>query len=520
MSPQTRRAKAQSPESAAIGETALATATPPLVLALDVGSSSVRAVVFDRWGRAVREARARRPHTLRTASDGTVEADPHALLAAVASCLDEVLARVREGRQTIAAVGMCTLVSNVLGVDREGHLLTPMYTYADTRPAREVETLRRHFDEREVHRRTGCRFHTSYRPARFLWLRRTQPDLVRRVARWVSFGEFLELQLFGETAVTYSVASWTGLLDRHRLCWDEALLEFLGVPPDQLSPLTDVGRPRQGLRPSYARRWPELKEVPWFPAVGDGAAANVGSGCVTLHRVALTIGTTSALRAVVTGAVPEVPWGLWCYRVDARRSLPGGALSEGGNVLAWIRRTLQLPDEATLMEALAARPPDAHGLTVLPFWAGERSPGWHEHARAVICGLSLAHTPLDLLQAGLEAVTYRLATVFDLLRPLLPAEVHVIAGGGGLHHVPVWPQMLADVLGLPVAVSAVTETSARGVALLALEALGELRDLTEAPLYLGPTYEPDPARHARYQEARKRQERLYNVLMEGSGLFV
>ena len=80
--------------------------------------------------------------------------------------------------------------------------------------------------------------------------------------------------------------------------------------------------------------------------------------------------------------------------------------------------------------------------------------------------------------------------------------------------------MLADVLGLPVAVSAVTETSARGVALLALEALGELRDLTEAPLYLGPTYEPDPARHARYQEARKRQERLYNVLMEGSWLFV
>ena len=495
-----------------------ATAEAPLVLALDVGSSSARAAVFDRLGRQVEGFLARRSYRLTTAADGTAEADARALFDAVASCVDEVLARVRSAGQRIHAVGICTFVSNVLGVNSEGEPLTPVYTYADTRPAAEVEVLRHHFDEREIHQRTGCRFHTSYLPARFLWLQRTQPHLLPRVARWISFGEFIEWRLFGDAAVSYSVASWTGLLDRHRLCWDEPLLAFLPIEPTHLSPLTDVSSPRRGLRSPYAERWPELKDVPWFPAVGDGAAANVGSGCVTPERVALTIGTTSALRVVVTGPLQMVPWGLWCYRVDGRRSLPGGALSEGGNVLTWMRRTLQLPELDELNRVLSSRSPDVHGITVLPFWAGERSPGWHENARAVLYGLTLGHTPVDLLQAGLEAVSYRLAAVFELLRPLLPSQVEIVAGGGALHHIRVWPQMLADVLGYPVVLSGVEEISARGVALLVLEALGVLNDVTEAPFFAGTVYVPDSQRHERYQEARYRQERLYRLLAKHTGI--
>lgn len=486
---------------------------PPLILSLDIGTSSIRALLFDAQGRPVRGMAARGAYVLHTSAEGAAEADPDDMLRVVEGCIDEVLVRAGSLAEHIAGVASCSLVSNVLGVDAQGRPITPVYTYADTRPTAEVDILRERFDERAVHRRTGCRFHTSYLPARFLWLQRTRPDLLRRAHRWVSIGEYLEMRLFGEAAVSYSVASWTGLLDRNRLRWDEALLDALPIGEEHLSPLRDVSAPRQGLRSPYAERWPALRDVPWFPTVGDGAAANVGSGCVTPERVALTVGTTSAMRAVTTDTIEEVPWGLWCYRVDGRRSLPGGALSEGGNVFAWMRRTLHLPEGEDLDAALAAMEPDAHGLTVLPFIAGERSPGWHEDARATIHGLTQAHTPLDILRAGLEAVAYRLAAVFDLLKPILPKRVQIVGSGGGMQHSRTWVQIMADVLGQPVLISAVEETAARGAALLALESLGILAGIESTPLIVGETYRPNMAYHERYRAARERQDALYHLLL-------
>jgi len=483
------------------------------VLALDLGTSSVRAALFDRLGRFVEGLEVQLAHRFRTTAEGASEANADALLELVWQCIDGVLGQAGGLTPHIAGVAACTFVSNILGVDGAGQAVTPLTTYADTRAASEVAGLRAEFDEAAVHDRTGCHFHPSYLPARFRWLARTQPDLFRQVARWVSIGEYLELKLFGEAAVSYSVASWTGLLDRHRLTWDEPLLAALPVSREQLSPLTDVGVPRRGLRPEFARRWLALRDVPWFPAVGDGAAANVGSGCVSPQRVALTVGTSSAMRVVTDRPVPHVPPGLWCYRVDRRRSLPGGALSEGGNVFAWMRETLRLGDVSEIEQALAGMEPDAHGLTVLPFLAGERSPGWAGHARATIHGLSLATTSLEILRAGLEAVAYRIALVFELLRPLLPADVQIVASGGALLSSPAWLQIMTDVLGRPVAVSQVEEASARGAALLALEALGALENLAEAPAFIGMVHEPDPERHARYREAVERQKELYEKLI-------
>lgn len=488
-------------------------AEPPLILALDIGTSSVRAALYDRLGRAVEGAEMREPHQIYTTVEGAAETDADALLAIVWRCLDGALFRAGPLATQIRGVATCTFVSNVLGIDATGQAVTPVTLYADTRAASEVARLKAKFDEAAVHDRTGCHFHSSYLPARFLWLARARPDLFRQAARWVSIGEYLELKLFGATAVSYSVASWTGLLDRHRLAWDEVLLAALPVRIEQLSPLTDVNVPRYGLRPEFAARWPALRHVPWFPAVGDGATANIGSGCVSPARVALTVGTTSALRAVVDGPVPHVPAGLWCYRVDRQRSLPGGALTEGGNLFTWMRATLQLGDLAKLEPALAAMEPDAHGLTVLPFLAGERSPGWVDHARATLHGLSLATTPLDILRAGLEAIAYRIALVFERLRALLPADPQVIASGRALLSSPSWLQIMADVLGRPVAASAIQDASGRGAALLALEALGVLSRLDEAPDYVGPTCQPDLGHHDRYREAMQRQQALYEKLV-------
>ena len=395
-------------------------AEAPFILALDVGSSSLRAMIFDRWGRSVEGVEARQSHTLTFGSDGEASTDPDALIDLLTDCIDAALHLAGPLAAGIAGVAGCSLAGTLLGVDETGRPVTPLITYADTRAASEAAALRAELDEPYFHQRTGTRFHPSYWPAQLRWFQRSRPELFGRVARWMTWGEYLETCLFGQGATSVSAASWSGLLHREHPDWDPQLVAVLPVTEAQLPQLVDPSTPRRGLLGEFTTRWPALQEAPWFPMIGDGAAANVGSGCALPGRVALTVGTTTALRAVVTDPTVGLPAGLWCYRVDSRRLLPGGALTEGGGVFAWLRQTLQLGESAQLEAALARGEPDAHGLTVLPFFAGERSPGWAGDARATIHGLSLATRPEDIARAGLEAVALRIALVYNQLRSVLP----------------------------------------------------------------------------------------------------
>ena len=483
----------------------------PLVLAIDVGSSSARALLYDARGRAVDGVLAQAAYALTVAADGASELDPKAVLACVGECIDAALQQAGPLAAEIRAVGCDTLASTFLALDDAGRPLTPVITYADTRNAPDALALQHAFDEAVVHDRTGCLLRTSYWPARLAWLRRTRPEVWSGAAAWVTLGEWLEREWFGVNRVSTSAAAWTGLLDRRTLEWDAPLLATLGASPDQFAPLVDVSTPARGLREPYVRRWPALCDVPWFPAIGDGAAANIGSGCVGPDRVALTLGTTGALR-VVLPEVAVMPPGLWCYRVDGARALLGGATSEGGNVYAWLSQTLRLGDADTVEAQLAAQAPDGHGLTVLPFVAGERSPGWAGDVPATFHGLTLATTPIGILRAGLEAVAYRFALILQSL-PLVNASQPLIASGGALQRSPAWAQIFADVLGREVVLSAEPEATSRGVAVLALEALGHTAD----PASTGRVFAPIDAHHRRYAEAVRRQQMLYERVIPGRG---
>lgn len=489
----------------------------PTVLTVDIGSSSTRAILFDAQAQVVDDLSEQRPARMTTTPNGGVVIDADAVVETVAEVIDALLERAGERGKGIAAVAFDTLVGNVLGVDEDGDAITPVYTYADTRNAPDAQELRHELGPdgaAAAHDRTGCLIHTSYLPARFRWLARTEPELFGRVARWVSLGEYLYFRLFGEWRVSYSAAAWSGLLNRRELTWDATWLERLPVNEDQLSPLGDLDQPCSGLQAPWAERWPALAQVPWLLPVGDGAAANIGSGCSSPARIALTMGTTGAMRVVVDPGLAQVPAGLWLYRVDAARGLLGGATTEGGNVYAWLSEMLQLPQAEELQAELAARPPAAHGLTFLPFVSGERAPGWREDARAAITGLSLHTRPADVVQAALEAIAYRFTLIYQRIQPHLSDDHSIIASGGGLLSSPAWLQIMADALGRPLHTLAEREGTSRGLALLALEQLGVVRHAEEIPTALGKTYLPDAKRHALHQGALARQVALYERLLK------
>ncbi len=495
-------------------------AEAPLILTIDVGSSSVRASLYDGRAFPIRDLEVKIPYQLDTTPDGGVEKDPNELLKLIFQAVDELLLQAGGLASKIEGVAIDTFWHGLLGIDQKGKALTPVITWADTRSSTAATQLKHELNEQDIHNRTGCLIHASYFPAKLRWLATSQPEIFSKVARWMSIGEYLYLKIFGETRISVSMASGTGLLDRGKCIWDGELLKFLKISPGQLSPIGDLNTPQIGLLSEFAKRWPALARVKWFLPIGDGASGNLGSGCFSPERLALMVGTSGAMRVVCEANDAEilVPWGLWCYRADTQRYVLGGALSEGGNMFAWMRQTLQLPAIADVEIELSRMEPAGHGLTVLPFLSGERAPGWASQARATISGLSLNTNALEILRAGLESIAYRFGLIYELLQPILPESAEIVASGGALLHSPTWLQIIADVLNRPVIASGEQEASSRGAALLALEqlqAFGKNRGLESAEYDFGQTYQPNAANHTRYQEAMAEQRTLYEVLVKG-----
>src|SRR5256712_2237056 len=270
---------------------------PPMVIALDVGTSSTRASLYDSAGHPIPGRMRQVPYEPTVTPDGGVEHDATRLLEAVAACLDGVLAG---HKAPIRAVAVTTFWHGLLGFDGRGHPVTPISMRADTRSVPDARLLGAALDDAAVHARTGCHLHASYWPAKLRWLSRERPAEIRRVARWASFGEHLELKMFGEASTSVSMASATRLPDQPTARWDPEALAAAEIDEARLFPLRDWTEARRGLRAPWAIRWPALRGVEWLPAVGDGAAGNIGADCLDPSRVALNVGTSAALRVVTT----------------------------------------------------------------------------------------------------------------------------------------------------------------------------------------------------------------------------
>jgi gluconokinase len=486
----------------------------PIVLAFDVGTSGVRAALFDGRGDEIEGSQTALSSNLHPELAAGGDADAQLLSELVAGALDAAVARAENLVSRIDYLAASCFWHSLVGVDDQGRSVTPLFGWADTRAAVAVSELRSKFDEIKVHARTGARFHPSYWPAKLLWLRRNRSELFDQAKRWLSFSDYLSLQLFGEATTSVSMASATGLFDQTTCKWDRELLETLNISVEQLAPIARPGKTYQRLREEYALRWPLLDRAAWFPAIGDGAANNIGSGCVELDRITLMIGTSGALRALFAGSPPEfLPPELFCYRADRDRLVIGGALSDGGGLYRWMKETLALSyDDDEIEQALAGMEPDAHGLTVLPFWAGERATGWSSLARGAIAGLAASTKPAEILRAAMEAVCYRFALLAHALDAIAP-NATIVATGNALLASRVWAQMIADVLSRRIELSGAREASCRGAALLALEAIGKIDGIEAINSEFGEVFEPDMTRHAIYARAIERQQELYNKLM-------
>ncbi len=474
---------------------------------------------------AIPGALARRPRHLVATEPGQATFDAADYLSDLVACVDEVQAGgYLEG---VSDVALDCQWHSLLAVDRDGSAVTDVISWADTRPARprlEGPDLTPEALE-DLRQRTGCASAPMYWTWRVPWLMEGLPDGAGELSfpRFLGLSEYVGLELLGDASMSVSMASGTGLLSTLSRQWDEGALELAGVGPSALPELASPGWEGR-LSGDWRQRWPELGGARWHPAMGDGAAANLGVGCDGPRRAAITIGTSAAVRVVSANgpaprgpvplqspgtvpasgpapALPHLPAGLWRYCVDHERVVTGAAFSSGGQLYEWALSLWQGPsgsgpavapghNEAptsltgsgeghqgggagpavsVMFDVEVPVAAGSDGVLVLPWQGGTRPPAPLVPAgRGAVVGLGFGHSGAHIVSASVEAVCFQLAGGLADLESSSGPGLEVIVNGGAVERSTWWRGRLAATLGRGVLFSSVPETTARGAVAAAL----------------------------------------------------
>jgi gluconokinase len=486
----------------------------PLVLGVDIGTTSTKVVAFDHRGTAV--ATAGHGYPLEEPSPGFAVQAPEAVVDAVRRCVREVVEEVRPER--VAGLSFSAAMHGLVSLDGDRELLTPMITWADTRARDQAERLREEAGGLALHRRTGTPLHPMSPLPKLVWFAEQEPALHERARHWMGVKEYVVLQLCGELVMDHSMASGTGLMDLSTLQWDDEALDLAGLTPDRLPALVATRTVLSGLLPEVAADLGLEADVPVVVGAGDGPLANLGLGAVGPGVAACSIGTSGALRVMVDEPAVDELGRVFCYALTEDRWVVGGAINNGGVVLDWVGDALA-PDlgdgaQERLLELASRAPVGSGGLVVLPYLLSERAPHWSAVPRGAYVGLGRGHRREHLVRAALEGVGQQLALVLASMRGA-GLVVDEVRATGGFTRSDVVRQLLADVLGLPIGLPAGHEGSSFGAALLGMEALGIIDSIDVAAdlVHMEEVVRPDRDAAATYAELLQVHSQIYDALL-------
>ncbi|HWI66561.1 MAG TPA: gluconokinase [Symbiobacteriaceae bacterium] len=467
------------------------------IVALDLGTTSCRALVFGLDGRVLGQAS--RGYPLVTPKPGWVEQNPDQLLAAADAVVPEAVAAAGVSPSDVLGVVLCTYMHSLIAVGPTGQYLSGLMTWADTRSAGQVDAVRAGGDWFDLYARTGCPPHTMYPLYKFLWLKQNQPGLLVGAHRWASIKELLIHHWTGKWALDYNLATGTGLLNCHTLNWDADALAMAGVRRDQLSDVV----PNMETFPLLPGRIGLLAGTPVVAGAGDGVLSSLGCGAIHPNVVAAMVGTSGAVRACVPQPVADPKARVFCYYLDKNRWILGGSLNNGGIAMQWARDLLYpgASGYGEYMAEAATVAPGSESLLFLPYLAGERSPGFNARARGVWFGLGLEHKRPHMARSVVEAIAYRLYSVLGPIEELTGTAKEIRATGGFARS-DLSLQILADVFGREVVVPNEKEGSALGAFVLGAVALGIADDLSYVDRFIEieQRVAADSARHDVYEE--------------------
>jgi gluconokinase len=434
--------------------------------------------------------------------------------------LARVVADVRLRGDDVAAIGFSSAMHGVLCVNEAGEPLSHVLTWMDRRSTEIADGWRADGTAATLYRETGAPMHPMLPIAKLPWLAEHEPDLFRRTHRFVGLKELFVHRWTGEWLIDWGIAGATGMFAFASRTWSERALALAGVDATRLSTLAAPSTSRTTIRAPIAHELGVGKDTAVVLASSDGALANIGIG-TGAGDVAVTLGTSGAVRTLSTEPVLDGECRTFCYPAGDTTFVIGGPTSSAGASLDWIFALLldELPKEqrfARAAELAAQIPPGADGCTVLPFLSGERAPYWNASLRGSFAGLDLAHDRRAILRASFEAVVFGVFEVYEVLLERLGTAQRLLLSGG-LTKSSLVRQMLANVFAVETAQPHQEEASAFGAALVAAQSRGLIADAISAARAAGydDPMQPDLTQAAAYRTARARYRLLVDRELKG-----
>ncbi|SFL55442.1 gluconate kinase, FGGY family [Gracilibacillus orientalis] len=476
-----------------------------VVIGLDFGTTSVKAVAFDLKGNVKTEAE----QLIETyyPKPSFVEQKPDEIEASARKVLADVFAATKQ--QHVLTVGISCAMHSLICVDQDGSPLSDMSIWSDGRSSELVTDLDPTV-KKSVYSKTGTPIHPMSPLVKLMWMRENNYQPYQQAAYFMSLKEYLLFKWFDKRVIDYSMASATGLMNVKSLDWEEEALGLAGVERSQLSKIVGPTEIVEGLKVEIAEEisWPD--GTPLVIGAADGQLANLGNGAIKPGEVAVTVGTSGAIRQLISGQHVNDNGETFSYAFTSDTSIIGGPTNNGGIALQWLKDMMEF--EGSHEQFLAGAEDleiGADGLLFIPYVNGERAPVWNQQARGNFYGLNVTHRRPHLVRAVLEGIVFNLYQIGQSLEEIA-GEPTSISVNGGLSKSPLWVQILADVFGKEIQLADTHHGAAWGASWTALVATGKVESFEKIKenIPIDKIVEPNMDNHVQYKEVFTKYQQI------------
>jgi gluconokinase len=441
------------------------------VMGLDIGTTSVKACVFDINGKLISDVE--KMNSFHYPEQGWSEQSPVEIERSAVLAIKEAIEKATISKDELITLGFSAAMHSLLCVNEEGSPISPALIWADGRSVAQAEAIKGSMGK-SIFSKTGTPIHPMTPFSKLLWMKENNYQPYKEAAYFMSIKEYLLYSWFGQRVIDFSMASATGLFNPATLDWEPVLLEMTEISREQLSEIVAPTNVLTGLKRDIADEMGINPEMPFVIGAADGQLANLGIGAILPGEVAVSVGTSGAIRQINKGVKIDENQETFCYSFTADSTIVGGPTNNGGIVLQWLKDLLNDQRDFTDFLGDAEKvAPGAEGILFLPYLNGERAPIWNQRAKGNFYGVSITHKKEHFIRAVLEGITFNLYQIGKALERLAgePEKIYV---NGGLARSPLWLQMMADIFEAEIYVSESHHSAAWGAAWTALVGIGRV----------------------------------------------
>jgi gluconokinase len=473
------------------------------MLGIDIGTTSTKAVLFTEKGEVIQTENIGYP--LHTPDIATAEQDPEEIFQAVVKATANIMKN--HTQKEISFISFSSAMHSVIAMDENDQPLTPCITWADNRSEAWAQKIKKDLNGHEIYKRTGTPIHPMSPLSKIAWMVHEKPETASKTKKYIGIKEYVFKKLFNQYVVDHSLASAMGMMNLQALDWDAEALTIAGITRDQLSELVSTTTIFQHCNQEYAKQMGIPPETPFVIGASDGVLSNLGVNAIKKGEIAVTIGTSGAIRTIIDQPQTDEKGRIFCYALTENHWVIGGPVNNGGMVLRWIRdefasseietaKRLGIDPYEVLTKIAERVRPGSDGLLFHPYLAGERAPLWNPDVRGSFFGLTMSHKKEHMIRAALEGVIFNLYSVFLALTEFMDSPVTRIQATGGFARSEVWRQMMSDIFESEVVVPESYESSCLGACILGLYATGKIDSFDIVSEMIGSTNKHTPKEEA------------------------